>query len=176
VLNATTILLIWTHKILGVTCDNATANDVMIESMATIMSNFGSEANRVRCLAHIVNLVVKIILRQFDVSTRKEKEHDSAETRDDAEELKLEDDDELVRVLDKEEKEMDEGDVTDDEDYETLARDVEMIEEVMEEEIKEASMLVKPVRQVLFKVGTAALRPWIPRCFCFLFLLPSIPF
>jgi hypothetical protein len=69
----------------------------------------------------------------------------------------------------KKRKEMDEGDVTDDEDYETLVRDVEMIEEAMEEEIKEASTLVKPVRQVLFKVGTAALSPWIPRCFCFLF-------
>ena len=43
----------------------------MIESLADIMSDFGGDANRVRCLAHIVNLVVKIILRQFDVSEKK---------------------------------------------------------------------------------------------------------
>ena len=45
-LNAVVILLIWTHQILGVTCDNASANDAMIESMATIMLDFAGEANR----------------------------------------------------------------------------------------------------------------------------------
>ena len=43
--NTTMILLIRTHQILGVICDNASANDAMIESMATIMSDFASEAN-----------------------------------------------------------------------------------------------------------------------------------
>jgi hypothetical protein len=42
--------------------------------------------------------------KSFSVSLMKEKKDDSAETRDDAEELELEDDNELVRVLDKEEK------------------------------------------------------------------------
>ena len=59
------------HQILGVTCDNASNNDTMIESLATIMSQFPGEANRARCLAHIVNLVAKIILRQFDASKKK---------------------------------------------------------------------------------------------------------
>ena len=49
---------------------------------------------------------------------------------------------------------MDEGDEMGDEENERLVRDVEMIEEVIEEEIKEVSKLVKPVHQVLFKVGT----------------------
>ena len=61
---------------LGVTCDNASNNDTMIESMAMILSNFSGEANQARCLAHIVNLVAKIILRQFDKPKKKKKTAD----------------------------------------------------------------------------------------------------
>jgi hypothetical protein len=65
--------MIKTHQILGVTCDNASNNDTMVETMATILSHLSGEANRARCLAHIVNLVAKIILRQFDKSKKKKK-------------------------------------------------------------------------------------------------------
>ena len=144
------------HQILGVTCDNASANDAMIDSLAIIISDFAGEANHVQCLPHIINLVVKIILCQFDVS-KKKKGRDRPEANDEEDgpghEITEDEDEELVRVLDKEEKEMDSDDETD-EDNERLGRDVEMIEEVMEDEIMEVSMMVKPVHQVLFKVGT----------------------
>jgi hypothetical protein len=134
----------------------------MIESLATIMSDFAGEANRARCLAHIVNLVVKIILRQFDVPKKKEKKDERAPNPDLASgdqvevqpEIIGDDDDELLRVLDKEEKEMDDTGEADDEDSENLLRDIERIEEAMEEEIKGVSKIAKPVREVLFKVGT----------------------
>ena len=45
----------------------------MVESLATIMSHFIGEANQAWCLAHIVNLVAKIILCQFDNSKKKKK-------------------------------------------------------------------------------------------------------
>ena len=134
----------------------------MIDSLATIMSDFAGEANRARCLAHIVNLVVKVILRQFDVPKKKEKKdlppNDSnvpnlASGNDDEPE---EDFEELARVLDKEEKEMDEADEADDEESDKLARDVDKIEEAMEEEIRGVVKMAKPVRQVLYKVGTLA--------------------
>jgi hypothetical protein len=145
----------------------------MIDSLATIVLDFPGEANRARCLAHIVNLVVKIILRQFDVSKKKEKNNApennapnipdlAGDAPDQAREAGGEDDDaeivegdldEIVRILDKEEKEMDEGDDDeDDEETEKLLRDVEMIEEAMEGEIREVMKTAKPVRQVLFKV------------------------
>ena len=143
----------------------------MIESMATIIADFPGKANRVRCLAHIVNLVVKIILRQFDVSATKGREDNDGEALDIPE-----DEEELVRVLDKEEKEMDEGDETDDdEDEVTLVRDVQIIEEAMEDMIKEVSKVAKPVRQVLYKVSPS---PSLPQNFVTLvhgflgFLLP----
>lgn len=129
------------------------------------MAEFPGESNRSRCLAHIVNLVVKIILRQFDVTKKKVKRNvpgdnpdltmDSNADEDQHDMIPGDEDavDEMERVLDKEEKEMDDGDEDDDEDGETLERDIEMVEEALEEEIKEVSKLVKPVRQVLYKVG-----------------------
>jgi hypothetical protein len=158
----------------------------MIDHMATIIADFPGKTNRVRCLAHIVNLVVKIILRQFDVSAKKNKEKPTADDNASGEELDSiseDDEEELVRVLDKEEKEMDEGDGTDDdEDDETLVRDVQMIEDAMEDMIKEVSKAAKPVRQVLYKVSLPQRRfvtlvsrsprtPWIPQ-----FLLPFFCF
>ena len=83
-----------------------------------------------------------------------------------------EDDDELVRVLDKEEKEMDEGDEGDDEESEKLERDVEKVEEAMEEEIKGVLKIAKPVCQVLFKVGTLGLDPLVLGILSFFFMLP----
>ena len=146
---------------LGVTCDNTSANDKMVESMAEIMADFSGEANRARCLAHIVNLVAKIILRQFDMSKKKKKKNlpNETDTAGDANKA-MEDEDpddfdeQEERILDKEEKEMEEGDDDDDveEDSTSLSRDVEIMEAAMEDEIEEVVRNVKPVRQVLYKV------------------------
>ena len=135
----------------------------MIKSLANIMSDFGGEANRARCLSHIVNLVVKIILHQFDIPKKKPKKDllaannlesygpDMASGNDHDVDEAEEEFEELARVLDKEEKEMDEAD---NEESNTLERDVEKIEEAIKEEIKGVSKIVKPVCQVLFKVST----------------------
>ena len=83
------------------------------------MSDFAGEANRARCLAHIINLVVKIILRQFDIPKKKPKKDlpaandlesngpDMASGYDHDMDEAVEEFEELARVLDKEEKEMD---------------------------------------------------------------------
>ena len=140
----------------------------MVDSLAKIIAGFPGEANRSRCLAHIVNLVVKIILRQFDVTKKKVKKNgpfddtpslanDSNADEDERDMIPNDEDavDEMERELDKEEKEMDEGAGEEDgnEDSEALEKDVEMVEEAMREEIKEVAKLVKPVHQVLYKVG-----------------------
>jgi hypothetical protein len=78
----------------------------MIESLATIMLDFPGEANRVRCLAHIV----KMILRQFDVPKKKKKKDfapnvpnvpNLASVDEDKPEMMEDEIDKLVRVLDK---------------------------------------------------------------------------
>ena len=139
----------------------------MIESLATIISHFFGEANRARCLAHIVNLVAKIILRQFDsmpkgkkkktdnVPNDLPKEKDDNDSELDTSDEETEDEEAVARVLDKEEKEMDECDDedADGEDADMLARDVEIMEEAMEEEIERVLKKAKPVGRVLFKVS-----------------------
>ena len=129
--------------------------------MATIMSHFSGEANQARCLAHIVNLVAKIILRQFDMSKKKKKKNlpNEMDTVGDANKA-MEDEDpddfdeQEERILDKEEKEMEEGDDNNDveEDSTSLERDVEIMEAAMEDEIEKVVRNVKPVYQVLYKV------------------------
>jgi len=42
----------------------------MIEHLATLIENFPGMANQTRCFSHILNLVAKSILRQFDVSKK----------------------------------------------------------------------------------------------------------
>ena len=46
----------------------------MIDSLANILLDFPGEPNHIQCLAHIINLVVKINLRQFDVCKKKREE------------------------------------------------------------------------------------------------------
>ncbi|KAF8964442.1 hypothetical protein BDZ97DRAFT_1624243, partial [Flammula alnicola] len=53
-------------QILSVTCDNASANNAMIDHLATLLAEFPGSANQTRCFTHILNLVAKCIMRQFD--------------------------------------------------------------------------------------------------------------
>jgi len=49
-----------------VTCDNASNNDVMIRELESLAPAFDGFANHTRCFLHVVNLVAKSLLRQFD--------------------------------------------------------------------------------------------------------------
>src|ERR1700733_4848515 len=60
------------HKILSITCDNASNNDTMVEEMAKTLTAF-SEVNHTCCFAYIINLIAKSLLKQFDL---KEKDED----------------------------------------------------------------------------------------------------
>ncbi|TFK61912.1 hypothetical protein BDN72DRAFT_749645, partial [Pluteus cervinus] len=52
--------------ILSITCDNATNNDAMIEELVNLLDNFPGPANQTRCFTHVLNLVVKSMIKQFD--------------------------------------------------------------------------------------------------------------
>ena len=116
----------------------------MITALANILRHFPGPTNRVHCMAHIVNLVVKIILQQFDIPSKKNRESDDDPAADDSD---LAD---LAQDLEKEETEMDNGDNA--EDMEDIANDVIDIEESLREDIANAAKHVKPVRCVLLKV------------------------
>lgn len=59
-------------KLLGVTCNNTSNNDRMIERMADLIPGFGGQMTRVRCFAHVLNLVAKSLISQFDVPSESE--------------------------------------------------------------------------------------------------------
>ena len=54
-------------QILSITCDNASNNDAMIDELGEIIPTFPGEPNRTRCFAHIINLVAKSVIKQFDI-------------------------------------------------------------------------------------------------------------
>ena len=43
---------------------------MMVKHLATLVENFPSTANQTHCFTHILNLVAKSILRQFDMAMR----------------------------------------------------------------------------------------------------------
>jgi nucleoside-diphosphate-sugar epimerase len=61
-------------QILSITCDNASNNDTMISELGDLLDEFPGAANQTRCFTHVINLVVKSILRQFDVPKAKANE------------------------------------------------------------------------------------------------------
>ncbi|KAH9952402.1 hypothetical protein BC827DRAFT_1094535, partial [Russula dissimulans] len=53
-------------QILSLACDNALANNKMIVRHSRILPVFRGERMRIRCFLHIVNLIAKVIIYQFD--------------------------------------------------------------------------------------------------------------
>ena len=90
-------------KILGVTSNNASNNDKMIDHLSLLVNNFLDAANQIWCFNHILNLVTKSILCQFNVPKR-----DSRMSKDDENLLAG-----LAQELDNETDNEDEEDLTD---------------------------------------------------------------
>jgi hypothetical protein len=59
------------EKFLSITCDNASANNSMVDELFVTVDNFAGDAARVRCFLHIVSIVAKTLLKQFDVPPKK---------------------------------------------------------------------------------------------------------
>ncbi len=55
---------------LGFTCDNAAPPDTMVEVLATHIPSFPGQAHHVQCFAHVVNLVAKSLLKQFELAKK----------------------------------------------------------------------------------------------------------
>ena len=47
-------------------CDNASTNDAMVSELQKMLLKFPGEVARMHCFAHIVNLVAKSVIKQFD--------------------------------------------------------------------------------------------------------------
>ena len=115
---------------LSITCDNASNNDKMIEHLSTLIESFPGAANQTRCFAHILNLVAKSILCQFNVPKKKEGKEDL---------------DDATNTLE-EESDADEDDV---DDENGLGRDHDGMSE---EEMAELEESLTPIQLMLTKV------------------------
>jgi hypothetical protein len=128
----------------------------MIGTLANIVHCFPGPANRVRCLVHVVNLVVKVILCHFDGVKKCTGEGfqvddtvvDQPPEDDDLDDVVLVD---LMKDVEKEEKEMDDGD---DEDDIEIEDDLMEVERALRQEIDDVVVAheTKPVHHVLYKV------------------------
>ncbi|GLB45805.1 hypothetical protein LshimejAT787_3000140 [Lyophyllum shimeji] len=140
-------------KILSVTCDNASNNDVMIEELAKRLPDF-SVVNHTRCFLHVTNLVAKSIVRQFDV---KKADADAqldaaeAELHDIAAGLELE---EALAAAERsnEQGEMEGGDEDNDDGW------VDEVVLLSDEERKTLETSIRPVKLVLAKLRKIAFK------------------
>jgi hypothetical protein len=113
----------------------------MIDALAGLVAAFPGAANRTRCFTHILNLVVKVILRQFDVPK-------SGAAQDVASQAVLD----LAGDIGREEAEMDErGD--DEDDHYGEDEWLDPRNEMSQENRDELDSEVQPVRLVLVKVS-----------------------
>src|SRR6266850_1673697 len=59
-------------QILGITGDNASNNDTMIQYLSDALDEFPGPANQTWCFMHTINLIAKSILKPFDVRKTKD--------------------------------------------------------------------------------------------------------
>jgi hypothetical protein len=120
----------------------------MIDKLEEILTEFGGPASRMHCFVHIINLIAKTIISQFDVPKSK----DDTLSNEVMKELK-----ELARDIEAEElmtraSESKEDD-KDDEDDDNMEGWVDEREEMEEWELEALDGDVQPVQKVLVKVG-----------------------
>ena len=135
-------------QILGVTADNASNNDKMIERLAELIDNFPGSANQTRCFTHILNLVAKSVLRQFEAPKAKGVDSINDAIKELAavsDELKDEGDEVAV-----DEQADEDGDNEGDNDNDDGLP--EEREGMSQEQLAELEASVQPIRRVLTKV------------------------
>lgn len=132
---------------LTITVDNASNNDKMIAELAERIPSFPGSTNQVRCFAHILNLVAKTLIRQFDSGKNTRNEDDDAAAAIAELVAGLEVDDGSVAGGDEEGTTDDLADIDDDVDGWIDERT-----DLTEEEREELRETVLPVKLILAKV------------------------
>jgi hypothetical protein len=54
-------MYLWIPKVLTFTADNASNNDTLVDELSVQIPSFGGSDSRIRCFAHVLNLVVKVL-------------------------------------------------------------------------------------------------------------------
>lgn len=130
-------------QVLSITCDNASPNDTMIDELALILDDFPGAANRTRCFTHILNLVAKSVMKQFDLPKAKAGEALTAA----AQALST-----LAGDIETEEALMEVGMAQDGDDNDDVDGLANVRDGMSVEELEELDETLQPVRLVLVKV------------------------
>lgn len=118
---------------------------MMISKLSEILDKFPGATNQMRCFAHTVSILAKVILKQFDVPKKKEGDmlDKAAQALSDmAQELEFE---EHVEQETQERKDGEEED-------QMLDTWVDFHEGLMEEEVTALDVSIQPVRSMFVKV------------------------
>lgn len=136
------------NQILSITCDNASNNDVMIHHLGGLIDEFKGRKSQTRCFAHILNLIAKSILRQFDVPRAQVNIFDEATTAliELAGNIELEEQETIERGDDKK------NDGDDEVENENVEDWVDERKAMNEEQLAALDESVQPVRLMLVKV------------------------
>lgn len=59
-------------QILSIMADNASSNDTLTTELADLIAHFRGPTSRTRCFLHIINLVAKSLIKQFDLLKAKD--------------------------------------------------------------------------------------------------------
>jgi hypothetical protein len=117
-----------------VSCDNASNNDSMIDKLSDLVTEFPGAANHTRCFLHVLNLVVKSIIKQFDLPKKQKGKLDDWAGDLENEELKAR------------------NDVNDDDDDDNTEGWIDERELMTEDEREELDESVEPLKLMLTKV------------------------
>lgn len=148
-------MLIESLQMLGLACDNASPNEVMSDILGEQVEGFEGSLGWVRCFAHVINLVVKTLLRQFDVPKAKLNEVDAED--EELYELAADDDEDGGAEGEAAQSGAD-GDFvlpSGAEDVDDAEGWVDEVAAMTAEERAEFEAKVRPVRMVLTKVSTS---------------------
>ena len=128
-------------QILGLTADNAANNDTMVQQLEELLPGQFHQVNRARCFLHVINLVAKSLLRQFELPKVKPKDLD-IDPRDQelyrlgdgwyAEELEM-----------AKENDIDDEDIIDEDDEEGWVNVIAALSDAEQKEVTEAMRPVK---------------------------------
>lgn len=132
-------------QILSITCDNASANDKMIDELKKLLPSFLGRRGHVRCMAHTVNLTAKSMIRPFDPKQPKNDENNQGNEGEDGLESGF-----GMEQLRAELQDLEENGVTDGDDVEGF---VDVLTEMTDVEREEWVEAVMPIRKALVKVG-----------------------
>ena len=140
--------LTYFEQILSITADNASNNDTMFDQLELLLDNFPGPANQTRCFLHILRIMAKSIIKQFDVPKTKNGPSDMVT---DAVALALA---KIAEGLDNEEwEEYENQEQNDDEaDDQPLDAWMEVQDGLTEQEREDINLHVWPVRLMLTKV------------------------